>query len=64
MSLLLHKKVTWPDFGRVYIYEYIPRRYAPATKRVSIAVIRRLRQIAAKYSFILAKPVQIGVDGL
>jgi len=28
-SLLLHKKFTWPDFGRVYILP--PRRYAPVT---------------------------------
>jgi len=30
--ILLHKKVTWPDFGRVYIPIYpppSPRRYAP-----------------------------------
>ena len=27
-SLLLHKKFTWPDFGRVYIRYISPRRYA------------------------------------
>jgi len=29
MVLLLHKKFTWSDFGRVYIPIY-PGRYAPA----------------------------------